>query len=161
MYNFQLIYYMDYKSYNELELSEINYSQPYRKLNCYMAKPASEVIILGNLLTCLTDVNVSENRCYLNLELKKRLDSQLINFFIDLDEKNICEVFKHSEMWFGKMIPLDVIEDFLTSFIRRKRNKQFIKINIHPNMLENIEYIKKNNKIVPILKYNGIIINKN
>ena len=64
-------------------------------------------------------------------------------------------------MWFGKMIPLDVIEDFLTSFIRRKRNTQFIKINIHPNMLENIEYIKKNNKIVPILKYNGIIINKN
>ena len=152
---------MDYKSYNELELSEINYSQPSRKLNYYMAKPDKEVIVLTNLLTCITDIITSENRCYINLELKKRLDSQLINFFVDLDERNICEVFKNSEVWFGKKIPLDVIEDFLTSFIRRKKNKQFIKININSNILENIEYLRNGAKILPILEYNGIIINKN
>tara|TARA_B110000208_G_C11765914_1_gene428640 strand:+ start:534 stop:1406 length:873 start_codon:yes stop_codon:yes gene_type:complete len=152
---------MDYKSYNELELSDITYSQPSRKLNYYVANPDKEVVVLTNLLTCTTDLITSENRCYINLELKKRLDSQLINFFIDLDEKNICEVFKNSETWFGKKIPLDVIEDFLTSFIRRKKNKQIIKININPNILENMEYLKTGSKILPILAYNGIIINKN
>ena len=124
---------MDYKSYNELDLSEIIYEQPSRKINHYIAKPNKEIIVLTNLLSCITDITTSDDRCYINLELRKRLDSKLINFFIDLDEKNICEVFKNAENWFGKKIPLDVIEDFLTSFIRRKKNKQFIKININKN----------------------------
>ena len=144
-----------------VNISEVLYDSPVKVGSKYLIKPKHDLIISANLLKC-SDIKISENRCYVVFELDNKKDYDLYNFFVDMDEKNICEIFKNSFEWFRKTMPFDVVEDYLKPFVRLSKDKIIIKVLIpYKNKeikLENYETIINNCKIAPYFKYRGISI---
>jgi len=156
---------VDTIDFRTVNINNIEYENPVRIKNNFLAKCKNELTINTGLLKCCGPVSVVDNNlCYLTLELRKRADFSLYNFFIELDEKNICEIFENSLNWFNKEMPLDVIEDFLTPSIRLTKKKICVKVRVpfkrKKVQLENYENLKKGKKISAILRYNGIKFKK-
>ena len=156
---------VDTIDFRTVNINNIEYENPVRIKNNFLAKCKNELVINTGLLKCCGPVSVVDNNlCYLTLELRKRADFSLYNFFIELDEKNICEIFENSLNWFNKEMPLDVIEDFLTPSIRLTKKKICVKVRVPFKRkkvhLENYENLKKGKKISAILRYNGIKFKK-
>ena len=156
---------VDTIDFRTVNINNIEYENPVRIKNNFLAKCKNELVINTGLLKCCGPVSVVDNNlCYLTLELRKRADFSLYNFFIELDEKNICEIFENSLNWFNKEMPLDVIEDFLTPSIRLTKKKICVKVRVpfkrKKVQLENYENLKKGKKISAILRYNGIKFKK-
>ena len=145
----------------KVNVADIIYENPVKVGSKYLIKPHNELIISTNLLTC-SEIKISENRCYIIFELDNEKDYDLYHFFVDMDEKNICEIFKNSFAWFRKKMPLDVVEDYLKPFVRLSKDKILIKVLIpYKNKkikLENHELIVNESKIAPCFRYNGISI---
>ena len=156
---------VDTIDFRTVNINNIEYENPVRIKNNFLAKCKNDLTINTGLLKCCGPVSVVDNNlCYLTLELRKRADFSLYNFFIELDEKNICEIFENSLNWFNKEMPLDVIEDFLTPSIRLTKKKICVKVRVpfkrKKVQLENYENLKKGKKISAILRYNGIKFKK-
>ena len=119
----------------------------------------TDIIISTPVLKAVRKVTFNENRYYLELELEKH-HQEFYNFLTDLDDKNIKMVYDNSKTWFGKNIPLGVIDDFYKPFVRARR-KPLIKVRIpHQNGIYSSEFPIKDVKCGTLLrlklKYNGM-----
>ncbi len=158
--------------YRQIDLDNLRYNAP-RKINGkYMAKVKyydekndfmENIIIKLDSLKCRSSIIISENRCYLELELEAD-DDKLYNFFADLDDVNINMAYKNSKDWFGEEFPLDIIDDYHKQFIRLggKNKKPSIKIKIPYEegkiLLENFNenHFQKDKTINCIIEYDGL-----
>ena len=85
---------VDTIDFRTVNINNIEYENPVRIKNNFLAKCKNNLTINTGLLKCCGPVSVVDNNlCYLTLVLRKRADYSLYNFFIELDEKNICEIF--------------------------------------------------------------------
>jgi hypothetical protein len=120
--------------YNTIDLDKIEYKKPRKNKSKYLGKVlynSQEIIINTPYLKCMNPITISENRCYIELELDMD-DRELYEFFADLDDININIAYKNSESWFGEQFPLDIIDDYYKPFIRynNKLRKPYIKLKI-------------------------------
>lgn len=149
--------------YKKININNIEYSKPEKDKKNYIARitnNGNSFIVLTNLLKCISDITISDNKAYISLELRKRKDYSLYQFFSEIDEKNISTIFEQSFNWFKKEMPLDVVEDYMKPTIRFKKDKVFIKVNIPYKkdkiLIPDSEYLKKGAWICPHLRLNGI-----
>ena len=84
--------------------------------------------IVSPPLKVVSDLTFSENRCYVCLELDES-HRDFTEFFSEIDDKNIRVVFKNSISWFGKSIPLDVVDNYYKPYVKPSRRPQ-IKVHI-------------------------------
>ena len=114
--------------YTELSLSNIHYYPPRKINNRYISKvfyqddhdESKPLTIITPALRAHSGICVSENRCYLILELDRQHED-LYNFFTALDDRNIKVMFENSTSWFGRTVPLDWLDDNYTTFIKAAR----------------------------------------
>ena len=111
---------MDLLKYNDINVKKINYDKPdkngsfyYSSIN-YENKPlhlqspkmkcksSGENIIQNGVLECETMNN----------------DFSFYDFFLNIEDRNIKETFKKNKEWFGKEIPLDMIDDMYKRTIK-------------------------------------------
>ena len=149
--------------YKKININNIEYSKPEKDKKNYIARitnNGNSFIVLTNLLKCISDITISDNKAYISLELRKRKDYSLYQFLSEIDEKNISTIFEQSFNWFKKEMPLDVVEDYMKPTIRFKKDKVFIKVNIPYKkdkiLIPDSEYLKKGAWICPHLRLNGI-----
>jgi len=120
--------------FREIELDKINYHKPRKNKGRYIGKVLyhdQEINITIPYLRCMGPITISENRCYLELELDTD-DKDLYDFFADLDDINTNVAYQNSKSWFGEQFPLDVIDDYYKGFIRfnTRLKRPYIKIKI-------------------------------
>jgi hypothetical protein len=149
--------------YKKININNIEYSKPEKDKKSYISKitnNGNSFIVLTNLLKCISDITISDNKAYISLELRKRKDYSLYQFFSEIDEKNISTIFEESFNWFKKEMPLDIVEDYMKPTIRFKKDKVFIKVYIPYKkdkiLIPDFEYLKKGAWICPHLRLNGI-----
>ena len=125
---------MNLVKYNDITIKKINYDKPekngsfyYSSIN-YDKKPlhiqspkmrckiTGEGIIKNGTLECETMNN----------------DFSFYDFFLNIEDRNIKETFKNNKDWFGKEIPLDMIDDMYKRTIRpvKKDSKPFFSFKV-------------------------------
>ena len=153
--------------YRTIDLDKITYGIPKK----YKGRYTGEVLYKNKIikittpyLRCMGPITISENRCYLELELDTD-DKDLYEFFADLDDIIRTEAYQKSKSWFGNQFPLDVIDDFYNKFMRypNKLRRPYIKVNIPYDRnsgisLENfsLDDFKANTLVSAVLKYDGL-----
>ena len=110
-----------------------------------------------------------ENKFYIDLEVN--INSDFMNFFDSIDEKNIVNCHFNSKDWFSDQIPYDVIENFYKSPIKfdNKNSSHYIRVKIpsyrgkvlteifdSDRRKIDISHINKNDKVVAILHFSGL-----
>ena len=131
---------MSIQKHTELDFKKINYGKPekqgliyYSPINYnnepfYLQTP--KMICKTNLKNLIETKNTNLNMETMNM------DFSFYDFLANFDEKNIKETFKNNENWFGKNIPLEVIENMY------KRSCKPVKKNMKPIFSFKIPMIK-------------------
>ena len=95
-------------------------------------------------ITNVISENLDKDGCFvltakntnLNMETMN-MDFSFYDFLANFDEKNIKETFKNNESWFGKNIPLEVIENMY------KRSCKPVKKKMKPSFSFKVPIIKE------------------
>ena len=155
---------LDYKI---IDLDKITYNTPKKNKGQYIGEVLynnQKIKITTSYLKCMLPITISDNRCYLELELDSD-DKDLYEFFADLDDINMSTAFHNSKTWFGEQIPLDIIDDYYRPFIRynNKLRKPYIKIKIPYERNKGIllddfqsDDFKLNTLVRAVLYHNGL-----
>jgi len=111
---------MSIYKYDEVNIKKINYNKPekngsyyYSSIN-YDNKPL-HIQSPKMKCNCTSEEIIAKG----NLECETLNDGfDLYDFFLNIEDKNIKETFKKNEEWFGKEIPLDMIDDMYKRTIK-------------------------------------------
>lgn len=150
----RLIYRRPRKTEDGKYLGKVLYKDDYDKL--------IEVDIDTQYLRSHNGIQKYENRWYFELELDPE-DRNLYNFFSDLDDTHIRMAYENSESWFGKQLPLDIVDNFYRPFIRlhSQSHNPCIKIQIPIENKRLMEYLREsdfeNDNLISVdLHFNGL-----
>lgn len=167
---------MSIPTYRDLNIEQVTYTSPtlVNKRHIAVAKneDKSEVLFDTPPLEVKNGFCVSEDRCYLELILKRR-DSKFYNFLVDIGDSGITTTFKQSRNWFGNEMPFDIVDDYHRSVVKLSRDKGVatIKCKVPFNSKRDRIRVKINNKegapleqsdlqdgtfVVARLRYNGL-----
>ena len=117
---------MSIPTYRDLNIEQVNYTSPTlvnrRHLAVARNEDKSEVLFDTPPLEVKNGFCVSEDRCYLELILKRR-DSKFYNFLVDIGDSGITTTFKESRTWFGNEMPFDIVDDYHRSVVKLSRDK--------------------------------------
>tara|TARA_B100000902_G_C27257343_1_gene888626 strand:+ start:450 stop:1223 length:774 start_codon:yes stop_codon:yes gene_type:complete len=118
--------------YNEIDFKKINYNKPEKQGNYYY----SSMNYKNEPLHIQTPKMICKSNG-LEVLLKKTstIDSETMNhdfsfydFLLNLDDRNIKETFKSNKTWFGKEIPLEIIDDMykrIAKPVKKEEKPQF------------------------------------
>ena len=105
------------------------------------------------------------DKYYLEFELTKN-DRELYNSITDINETSISVIFKNSNKWFNKQMPLHVIDNYHQSNIRMRKRRPILKLvtgnslfNNFSNLTE-IQNTYEGNYYILTIDYKGIIFHK-
>lgn len=111
--------------------------------------------------------NVSKylDKYYLEFELTKN-DKELYNTITDINENSISVIFKNSNNWFNKQMPIHVIDNYHQSNIRMRKRRPILKLVVNNSLfnkysnLTEIQNKYKGNYFILTIDYKGIIFKK-
>lgn len=167
---------MSIPTYRDLNIEQVNYTSPTlvnkRHIAVARNEDKSEVLFDTPVLEVKNGFCVSEDRCYLELILKRR-DSKFYNFLVDIGDSGITTTFKQSRNWFGNEMPFDIVDDYHRSVVKLSRDKGVatIKCKVPYNSKKDRIRVKIYNKagaqleqsdlqdgtfVVARLRYNGL-----
>lgn len=117
---------MSIPTYRDLNIEQVTYTSPTlinrRHIAVAKNEDKSEVLFDTPPLEVKNGFCVSEDRCYLELILKRR-DSKFYNFLVDIGDSGITTTFKQSRNWFGNEMPFDIVDDYHRSVVKLSRDK--------------------------------------
>lgn len=111
---------MSVYKYNDINIKKIHYKKPEKNGTFYYSP-----INYDNLPLHVQSPKMKCNIDGSEILSKGTLDCETINsdfsfydFFLNIEDKNIKETFKQNKEWFGKEIPLEVIDDMYKRTIK-------------------------------------------
>ena len=114
---------MSILNYSDIDIKKINYEKPEKRGSFYYSSISygknSPLHIQSPRMICNgsgTDF-VKKNNPTLESETLNN-DFSYYDFLLNLDDRNIKETFKKNEEWFGKNIPLEMIDDMYKRTIK-------------------------------------------
>lgn len=155
--------------YKELDFNLLEFKTPEKIKGSFISLinyNDSDIFIKTPLFKYTDEIIKTESKTFLNLEFDE-YNIDFYNFLCNLDEFMIKKINENSLEWFGKVFPVDVIEEFFTSILKHKHVPK-IKINVPSNNKNTesytitdtnnnkIETFKNNEKISVILKFIGL-----
>ena len=105
------------------------------------------------------------DKYYLEFELTKN-DRELYNSITDINETSISVIFKNSNKWFNKQMPLHVIDNYHQSNIRMRKRRPILKLVVNNSLfnkysnLTEIQNKYEGNYFILTIEYKGIIFYK-
>ncbi len=164
---------MSLQIFDKFVYSSCSFTTPIKEENIYhssMLNNGVPVFIQLPKLKTINGIHWHDNRCYLDLELTK----PVLDFFLNFEKNNIQTTFKNSEKWFGKEMPLDIIESNYLSIIRLDSKKSYIRfsipvingeecgINVYNQFKERVnpDDIIPNTDVWVILRCKGLVMGK-
>ena len=111
--------------------------------------------------------NVSKylDKYYLEFELTKN-DKELYNAITDINENSISVIFKNSNKWFNKQMPLHIIDNSHQSNIKMRKKHPILKLVTGNSLFHNfsnlteIQNTYEGNYYILTIDYKGIIFHK-
>lgn len=169
------------QKYESVEHKQINYLKPEKIGSSYFGsisygKETKPLYIQTPKLRCLTNLDeIKHKKCpYLEVEIPNGKYG-LYDFFLSLDDENIKQTVKHTNEWFGKDIPLDVIDTMykrISQPFRKESNpklkfqipvlKQKIQCGIYnqQRVFQDISEVKENTEVILVIHIRGLKILK-
>jgi hypothetical protein len=169
------------QKYEAVKHENINYLKPEKVGSSYFGsisygKETKPLYIQTPKLRCLTNLNTMKNKKspYLEVEIPNGKYG-LYDFFLSLDDENIKQTVKNTNEWFGKEIPLEVIDSMykrISQPFRKESNpklkfqipvlKQQIQCGIYnqQRVFQDISEVKENTEVVLVLHIRGLKILK-
>lgn len=123
---------MSLQIYNKFLYSSCTFSNAEKNENTYhftMLKNNLPVYVQLPKLKTINGIHWHENRCYLDLELTK----PALDFFLNFEKNNIQTTFEKSHEWFGKEMPIDIIESNYLSIVRLDSKRSYVRFSIPVN----------------------------
>lgn len=120
---------MSLQTFNKFSYSSCTFTKPVKEENTYhstMLNNGVPVFVQLPKLKTINGIHWHDNRCYLDLELTK----PVLDFFLDFEKNNIQTTFQKSEKWFGKEMPLDIIESNYLSIVRLDSKRSYVRFSI-------------------------------
>jgi hypothetical protein len=158
---------VDYKS---IELSGISFNNPEKYKGSYICTGKynnEDLYIQTPMMTNLDGIHQTDSRAHLDLYFDKT-HVDFYDFLGDFDDNNIQTIFKKSQDWFQKTIPVDVLEDLYVTPLKHKNPPKFkLRIPLSKSQvsvpiidIENTsvdaENIPNNCRVVALLKFIGL-----
>jgi hypothetical protein len=142
---------------DSVDLEKISMSKPKKNGEFMVSKPkysGNELIIQMPKMNL--SLESSENtQVFLDFLNKKEYSKKVYDFLNTLDSKLILTIFKNSEEWFGKKIPMEKLTEMYSGTLinifsesnepERKETSTIIKVNINKKETSLID--KKNNEL--------------
>jgi len=163
---------MDIFKYENVNISDIHFNKPEKTGQCYYSSISYQdkpLYIQTDRLRCMSDTTMINNKNpFLEFEVK---DFSMYDFFVNLDDRHIKETYAKGEEWFGKDIPLDVIDDMYKRITKpnKKDKKPILKFKLpvsngkiltkifdQSKVLMNIQSIKPQSDIISIIHIRGL-----
>lgn len=148
--------------FNTVDIENINFNRPSITTNRkYISEAKYEVEgnfpedieVLTPHLLAKTPIQTTERKCYLTLRLNKT-NRDFFKFLTGLEEHSKAAILENTLSWFGKDLPIDVIDDY---------HNQFVKIASaeDPSIKVQIPYDKETDEIqIPIVTDKGANVNQ-
>lgn len=118
-------------NYENINIDEIYINKPINRNGIYKGKAfynSEEVVISSPILRILSNIQISRDRCYIEVELRER-DYKFQRFLNDIGEHTLMYCFKNSSEFFdGQDIPFDILDDYHKEFVSYSKGKYKIKI---------------------------------
>ena len=112
---------MEIPLYKHIDLEHIQHTDPVLRSGRHVSpatyQDGGEVLFDTPALEVKNGFCVSENRCYLELVLKRR-DTRFYNFLVDMGDNGTTITHNKSRDWFGKQMPYDVVDDYHRSVVK-------------------------------------------
>ena len=141
--------------FNNIIIKNIKYNKPISINGKQIAETSYNnknlIIETPVLLTKSSVYNNKRNYIYIELNKSNKL---FFNLLTEIEENAVQEVYNNCESWFGKQIPIDVLDDYHNQFIKISSKNPKIKIYLDSKI--NTENLKKNILIKMKLKYLGL-----
>lgn len=129
--------------YSQVNLKDMNYLKPEKVGGSYFGsisygKQSSPLYIQIPKVTCLTDLQSIQGKKNPMIEIEIPSGKyDMYDFFLSLDDENIKTTVKHTQDWFGKEIPLDIIDEMY------KRISQPFRKDTNPKMKFRLPIMKQ------------------
>ena len=167
--------------YEAVKNQDINYLKPEKVGSSYFGsisygKETKPMYIQTPKLRCLTNLNdMKEKKSpYLEVEIPNGKYG-LYDFFLSLDDQNIKKTVQNTQDWFGKEIPLEVLDEMYKRISQpfRKESNPKLKFRIpvlnqkiqcgiynQQRVFQDISEVKKDTEVVLIIHIRGLKILK-
>ena len=161
---------IDYKKFN---FDDLTFDAPIKTKNgshiAFAKYDSQNVFIQTPRLKC-NQIIKTDIRCALELEFDKS-HGEFYEYITSIDDYSIIQIQKNSKQWFGKKIPLDIVEEFYKTPVKvaRKNKPPSFKIKvplskglpmcvIYNKLNKEIEFnrIKCGTKTLCVLKFIGL-----
>ena len=142
----------------------MEYNRPV-KLRDYIFSAVKKTYPIISLPIKCYKVSKYLDKYYLEFELTKN-DRELYNSITDINETSISVIFKNSNKWFNKQMPLHVIDNYHQSNIRMRKRRPILKLVVKKSLfndLSNLTEIQnkyEGNYFILTIEYKGIIFHK-
>ena len=143
---------MSVLKYDDINIKNINYDKPEKKGTYYYSSISykkNPLLIQTPKMKCNSDINDILKNYTIDCE-SNNLDFNFYDFFLNLEERNVKETFKNNNSWFGKEIPLDMIDDMYKRTLKpvKKDNNPIFSFKV-PTIKNKIQcHIYDQNKMV-------------
>ena len=132
---------MSIVKFSDVDLKKISYTNPEKQGQYYYSAisygPKDPLHIQTPRMICKSNGSECVLKKTPTIEIESlTLDFLFYDFILSLDERNIQETFRNNESWFGKDIPLEVIDDMY------KRTTKPNKENSKPKFIFKIPVVK-------------------
>ena len=159
--------------YKKIDFDNLSFCVPEKTINgshiAYAKYQGTDLFIQTPRLNC-TQILKNDTRCSLELEFDKA-HGLFYEYITSIDDFNVINIQKHSKQWFGKEIPLDIVEEFYKTPVKmgRKNKPPTLKIKVPLSKGEPVctvydannnetsfSRLKQNSKTLVVLKFLGL-----
>jgi len=169
------------QKYEDIQLGNMNYLKPEKVGSSYFGsisygKETNPLYIQTPKLRCLTDLQSIKDKKspFLEVEIPSGKYG-LYDFFLSLDDENIKTTVKNTNEWFGKEIPLEIIDGMYKRISQPFRKESCPKLKFRLPVLKNkiqcgiynqqrvfqdISEIKQGSEVILVLHIRGLKVLK-
>ena len=114
------------------------------------------LLIQSPKLIIKNGISIKKNKCYIEYDLTD--NQEFLNLIKKIDEKNVMLTTEYSEDWFGKQIPMNVIDDYYRTPLFSSKETSHIKFRIHldKNKCPDLQIYNNDNKVISYEEYNKL-----
>jgi hypothetical protein len=161
---------MNVVDYTTIDLSNISFENPEKYKGSYICLGKyndEDLYIQTPMMTNLDGVHKTDTRAHLDLYFEKN-HIGFYDFLGDFDDNNIQTIFKKSQDWFHKTIPVDILDDLYSTPLKHKNPPRFklriplsrgqvdVPIIDIENTVVDASDIPNNCRIVALMKFIGL-----
>lgn len=156
-------------NFSKLNLNKIIYTTPKKTDNKsgYISyiyynsgdKPDAEkipLLIQTPKMNIKNPISINKNRCYIEFDLSD--NKEFLNLIKKIDEKNVMLTTEYSDEWFGKQIPMNIIDDYYRTPLFENEENIHIKYRIHLDKKKcpDLQIYNNDNKLITYEEYNSL-----